>query len=309
MATRPSPEAPAGSPSFAGRLKLQDFAFKEEPRRSPRLSTPLSGSPTPTSPFPANNNKRKQPSLTAADSRDSDSSLTAGSRRKKRPATSGYAPPSAYAHLPQVLPDALAPNLILMFCGLNPGVQTATSGHAYAHPSNLFWKLLASSGITPVPCTPAEDGTLPRRFALGLTNIVSRPSRHGGELKNAELDAGVAVLEGKIRRWRPEAVCIVGKSIWESIWRVRHGKPVGKAFKYGWQDEAENLGAPKPGEDAAVEDGVRVDPDWRGAKVFVATSTSGLAAGMSRAEKEVIWRELGSWVEQRRVERTASASG
>jgi thymine-DNA glycosylase len=47
---------------------------------------------------------------------------------------------------------------------------------------------------------------------------------------------------------------------------------------------------------------------WVGARVFVATTTSGLAASMSLQEKEEIWSELGSWVEQRRKERAEVAA-
>jgi len=148
---------------------------------------------------------------------------------------------------------------------------------------------------------------MPRLYNLGLTNIVSRPSRNGAELSKAEMDAGVAALEEKARRWRPEVMCIVGKGIWESIWRVRHGKQIKKdEFKYGWQDDGENMG--RIGEagqrDGEREEGV-VYPDgsWGGARVFVATSTSGLAASLRPAEKEAIWREMGSWVETRRKER------
>lgn len=211
-------------------------------------------------------------------------------RPKRRSRTSGgYAPPSTYAHLP-LLPDAVAPNLLVLFVGLNPGIQTARTGHAYAHPSNLFWKLLFSSGVTPRPCRADEDRDMPRLFGLGLTNIVPRPSRSGAELSRREMDDGVAALETKARRWRPESVCVVGKSIWESIWRVRHGgRPVGAAFRYGWQDGRENMGV--------------VEGEWSGAPVFVASSTSGLAASLSPAEKQRIWAELGAWVKARRAER------
>lgn len=106
------------------------------------------------------------------------------------------------------------------------------------------------------------------------------------------MDASVHVLEDKIRKYEPESVCIVGKSIWESIWRVKHGRKIKKEeFKYGWQDEEENMGNTDEG------------GKWEGAKVFVACSTSGLAATLLPAEKERIWRELGIWVEQRRGER------
>ena len=180
-----------------------------------------------------------------------------------------------------------------MFVGLNPGLETARAGHAYAHPSNLFWKLLHSSGCTTRRCRPEEDGDLPRLFQLGNTNIVSRPTRNGSELSNAEIDASVQTFEDKVLLFRPEAVCFVGKSIWESVWRVRHGRPIKKEeFRYGWQDDHERMGAN--------------ESDWEGARVFMASSTSGLAASLLPAEKARIWRELGVWVEKRRAERSAS---
>lgn len=41
---------------------------------------------------------------------------------------------------------------------------------------------------------------------------------------------------------------------------------------------------------------------WRGSRVFVTTSTSGLAANLRPAEKEAIWKPFGEWVQTRRVE-------
>ena len=124
---------------------------------------------------------------------------------------------------------------------------------------------------------------------------MSRPTKNGGELSKSEMDQGVAILEEKIRKWRPESVAIVGKSIWESIWRVRHGRNCRKDdFRYGWQADSERMGMIKAG------DG---DDGWPGARVFVATTTSMLAVGMSRDEKEAVWRGLGEWVKQRRLEK------
>ena len=58
-------------------------------------------------------------------------------------------------------------------------------------------------------------------------------------LSKAEMDAGVPVLEAKVAAKRPEVVCLVGKSIWEAVWRVRHGWGIRKEeFKYGWQDSS-----------------------------------------------------------------------
>ncbi|KAL7943218.1 DNA glycosylase [Trichoderma barbatum] len=279
----------SGKPAtFEGRLQLKDFMYSSQQpvRRSPRFTaateSPSSSSATSvTVPSPS---KRRRQSATP-----SSSSASPQKKKRTRP-SSGYAPPSTYAHLPE-LPDAVTANLLVFFIGLNPGVETARKGHAYAHPSNLFWKLLYSSGVTPRPCRADEDRQMPELYSLGLTNIVSRPSRNGAELSKQEMDDGVSILEDKARKWRPESMCVVGKSIWESIWRVRHGSPVGKAFKYGWQDESENMGV--------------IEGEWAGARVFVATSTSGLAASMSLAEKQAVWNQLGSWVKTRRAEREA----
>jgi len=98
--------------------------------------------------------------------------------------------------------------------------------------------------------------------------------------------AGAKALEEKCRWSKPEAVVIVGKGIWEAIWRWKYGRPIKKEeFCYGWQSHDEDMG--------------RCD-GWTGAKVFVATSTSGQAASMRPEEKERIWKPLGEWVEQRR---------
>lgn len=288
-------------PSFKKQLRLQDFMFtgSSAVRRSPRHSTPVPKPERSISPT-----KRKA-ATADADENTGTESTSSSSRSPRKRQKSGYAPPSTYAHLP-LLPDAIAPNLIVLFVGLNPGIQTAKTGHAYAHPTNKFWPLLHTSGVTPRLCSPTEDGDMPRLYSLGLTNIVSRPSRNGAELSKAEMDAGVAILEAKARRWRPESMCVVGKSIWESLWRVRHGKAIkASEFRYGWQDESENIGVigkegPRPD---AIEEGVDYTKEWKGARVFVATSTSGLAATMSLQEKQQIWRQLGAWVEERRQAR------
>jgi thymine-DNA glycosylase len=274
------------SPSFSGRLDMSTFAFK------PQKSLP-GGDSTSSHPKDLISNSKGIPlstNLGLGTKRKASNMAFSPSKTKKHRSPPGYAPPSKYAHLP-LLPDVIIPGLICIFVGLNPGIETATRGHAYAHPSNLFWKLLHSSGCTTRRCQPQEDRDLPRLFLLGNTNIVERPTRNGAELSKAEMDASVKVLEEKIRKFKPEAVCMVGKSIWESVWRVRYGKPIKKEeFKYGWQDEGENMGRD-------------VDDEWKGAKVFAATSTSGLAASLSPTEKESIWKELGVWVERRRKER------
>lgn len=207
---------------------------------------------------------------------------------KRRRQSSRYAPPSKYAHLP-TLQDILEPGLICVFVGTNPGIRTATAGHAYAHPSNLFWKLLHSSGCTNERLKPEQDVDLPRLYSMGNTNIVERPSKDAAELSKGEMAAGTPILEEKMERYRPEAVCIVGKGIWEAVWRWRHTREIKKdEFRWGWQDESERMGKAK---------------GWEGARVYVTSSTSGLSASLRPHEKEAIWRPFGEWVKSRREER------
>ncbi|KAI4189090.1 MAG: hypothetical protein L6R41_001697 [Letrouitia leprolyta] len=275
------------SPRIQGKRKFTSAAEASPAKKQQRLTSVDAGR-TVTShrhqKLPQSASERKQ------------ANLAAGTPLAKKPSrtSAGYAPPSKYSHVVNKLTDSLAPNLICLFIGLNPGIRTAITGHAYNHPSNLFWKLLYKSGCTPRLCRAEEDGDLPRLYELGLTNIVSRPTKDGGELSKIEMDAGVAELEAKIALQKPEAVAIVGKSIWESIWRVRHGSNIKKdQFRYGWQKDIERMGVMTgPGD------------QWSGARIFVATTTSGLAAGMRPQEKEDIWKNLGEWVEKRRHERT-----
>jgi TDG/mug DNA glycosylase family protein len=173
------------APTFQGRLKLESFMFNAGatgPRRSPRLSTAPSttaASPTP-SPIPASRSPSKRKADSTATTTTTSPSPSPSKPKRARQSAS-YAPPSTYAHLGGI-PDAIAPNLLILFIGLNPGIQTARSGHAYAHPTNLFWRLLCSSGVTPRLVAPSEDRSMPAQYSLGLTNIVARPSRNGAEL-------------------------------------------------------------------------------------------------------------------------------
>ncbi|EMD59660.1 hypothetical protein GGP41_008559 [Bipolaris sorokiniana] len=280
-------DIPATPPSAPFKDQLSNYAYKEQDVTSNEVSTSTNS-----------NRPRKRPRTATIAAVGSARGSTQQPTKKRK--AGQYALPSKYAHLSPLV-DILEPNLICVFVGTNPGVQTATAGHAYAHPSNHFWKLLHASGLTNRRLKPEEDRSLPGLFCMGNTNIVDRPSKNAAELSKEEMSAGTASLDAKFLKYKPEAVCIVGKGIWEAIWRYRYGKNPGKnEFKYGWQDEKHNMGkCPEDGEQELDANG---NP-WKGTKVFVTTSTSGLAASLTPAEKEAIWRPFGEWVQKRREER------
>lgn len=231
--------------------------------------------------------KRVDPTLRQDKVAPATTTTTTTKSKKRKRKHAGYAPPSTYAHLSGI-PDALSRNLICVFIGFNPGLATAIAGHAYASPTNSFWRLLHSSGCTPDrQLPPAMDERLPALYSLGHTNLVSRPSRNAAELSKEEMVGAVPGLEEKVRRWQPEAICLVGKAIWEAIWRSKTGRAIKKEdFDWGWQEMK-----------FAGEKG------WEGCSVFVVPSTSGLVAAYSPEFKRAIWKELGYWVQERRKEK------
>lgn len=283
--------APESSSTFNGVLKQFEYAKSATVPHSKSSNHATTASKTSAK-------RRHDQLLNKADNKEVILPRGVPTPTKRHRTTSKYAHPSKYAHL-SPLTDILEPNLICVFVGFNPGVMTATRGHAYAHPSNMFWKLLHSSGCTDRRLKPEEDVDLPRLYVMGNTNLVSRPTKDAAELSKDEQVASVPILDVKIRNFRPEAVCIVGKSIWENIWTFRYGKkPSKNEFRYGWQDERHNMGLLEvDGEDEMEDD------KWTGARVFVATSTSGLSASLKPHEKEAIWEPFGEWVKQRRDER------
>lgn len=107
-------------------------------------------------------------------------------------------------------------------------------------------------------------------------------------LSKKEMDEGVPILEKKVADKQPEVVCLVGKGIWEAVFRVAQGRSLRKEeFRYGWQDP--------------YVMGRKENPPWPGARVFVATTTSGVSTNMTFAEKEKVWAELGRWVMENRT--------
>ena len=111
------------------------------------------------------------------------------------------------------LPDVIAPGLDVLFCGINPSLVSAASGHHYARPGNRFWPALYRAGFTPRLLSPAEDHVLPR-YGLGLTNLVDRPTASASELTVEELRAGGVALEHLVRRYGPALLCVVGLAAW-----------------------------------------------------------------------------------------------
>lgn len=109
----------------------------------------------------------------------------------------------------RTIPDVLAPGLDVLFCGINPGLWSAWSGHHFARPGNRFWPALHRSGFTPRQLRPSEQDEL-LDLGLGITNVVERGSARAAELTRAELRAGGLVLAGKVVAYAPRWLAVLG---------------------------------------------------------------------------------------------------
>lgn len=114
------------------------------------------------------------------------------------------------------LSDHIQPGVRILFVGINPGLRSAQLGHHFAGPSNRFWKLLSESRLVTEPLTYREDWRIPE-WRLGLTNIIGRPSRGIDTLSPHEYRGGIAALTGKIRRYRPRIVALLGVTIYRMV--------------------------------------------------------------------------------------------
>lgn len=109
----------------------------------------------------------------------------------------------------KILPDVLAPGLLVLFCGINPGLYSAAVGHHFARPGNRFWPALYAAGITPRVLRPQENVSL-LESRCGLTDIVARATARAEEVTTAELVAGRMLLAEKADRYAPAFVAVLG---------------------------------------------------------------------------------------------------
>ena len=109
----------------------------------------------------------------------------------------------------RVIPDVAAGGLRVLFCGINPGLMSAATGHHFARPGNRFWPVLHLSGFTPRVLDPAEQDEL-LTYGLGITNVAARATARADELSAEEFREGGRILTAKVERLRPRWLAVVG---------------------------------------------------------------------------------------------------
>ena len=158
-----------------------------------------------------------------------------------------------------LVPDLLAPDLKLVFCGTAPSKASAAARAYYAKPGNRFWPTLHTVGITPRLFAPQEFPEL-LKLGMGLTDLCKVHSGTDAELPDDAFD--VSALKRKLRRFEPRLIAFTSKNAAQAAF--------GHAMDYGLQREKL----------AHVE-------------AFVLCSPSGLA---TRFFDIAIWKQLSSIV-------------
>ena len=120
----------------------------------------------------------------------------------------------------KTLPDVIAADLQVLFCGINPGLYTAAVGHHFARPGNRFWPALHKSGFTNRLISPFDEREL-LNSGIGISNVVSHATAAAAELTPDDFIAGGRTLAAKVKRYRPRIVAILGVG----AYRHAFGKP------------------------------------------------------------------------------------
>ena len=161
--------------------------------------------------------------------------------------------PDLEAALGLTVDDLLAPDLRLLFVGINPSPWTAAVNAHFARPGNRFWPALHRAGLT-MRLVDASRGMDPVDLAdlaergIGITNLAPRATRRADEVTAEELRLGRGLLERLVDEHRPRVVAVAGVT----------------AYRVAFGDRRARLG--------------RQPDDLGGAELWVAPNPSGLNA-------------------------------
>ncbi|MGH8119946.1 MAG: mismatch-specific DNA-glycosylase, partial [Gammaproteobacteria bacterium] len=103
------------------------------------------------------------------------------------------------------LPDYLDQNLKFISIGLNPSPVSVKAGYYFANPRNRFWRALNGSRLVDDALEPgaAAMEILFRKYKIGFTDLVKKPTRMGHELRVADYREGARVLKEKLLQFQP----------------------------------------------------------------------------------------------------------
>jgi TDG/mug DNA glycosylase family protein len=118
------------------------------------------------------------------------------------------------------IPDVLARNLRVLFCGINPGRVSAAARAHFANPRNDFWRLLYAAGFTPRLFEPAEQFEL-LKHGIGVTNAAARTTPGSADLRRGDFAGAAERLQQIAEELQPAWIGFVGKEAYRGAFNER----------------------------------------------------------------------------------------
>jgi TDG/mug DNA glycosylase family protein len=118
------------------------------------------------------------------------------------------------------VPDVLAPDLRIVFVGINPGRVSAAARAHFANPRNDFWRLLHAARLTSRLYEPHEQFALLDE-GIGITNAAHRTTPGSGDLRRADFAGSAERLERIARELKPAWLAFVGKEAYRGAFGTR----------------------------------------------------------------------------------------
>jgi double-stranded uracil-DNA glycosylase len=118
------------------------------------------------------------------------------------------------------IPDVLANELRVLFCGINPGRVSAAAAAHFANPRNDFWRLLHAAGFTPRLLGPQEQWDA-LDYGVGITNAAHRTTPGSGDLRRGDFAGSAERLERFARAQKPAWIAFVGKEAYRGAFGER----------------------------------------------------------------------------------------
>lgn len=109
---------------------------------------------------------------------------------------------------PPKLPDVLAHNLKIVFCGTAASNESARVGAYYAGRGNAFWETLYQVGLTPTHLKPAQFRQV-LKYDLGLTDLVKHNAGMDKALRQSDFDPDR--LRKTILTYKPQILAFTSK--------------------------------------------------------------------------------------------------
>jgi double-stranded uracil-DNA glycosylase len=121
---------------------------------------------------------------------------------------------------PSDVPDVLAPDLRIVFVGINPGRVSAEARAHFANPRNDFWRLLHAAQLTSRLYTPQQQFFLLEE-GVGVTNAAYRTTPGSSDLLRGDFTGSADRLERIARELRPRWLAFVGKEAYRGAFGTR----------------------------------------------------------------------------------------